>query len=71
MALTNHTQPASHVIVANVGSGDIHFVDIASRQVMGCVRTAAGFAAAGGSLAAHAYRRRCRCGRPVWLQQSR
>ena len=37
MVLPNHTEPPSHVVIANVGSGDIFFVDAATRKVVGCV----------------------------------
>lgn len=45
MALPNHSDPPSHVIVANVASGDVHFVNVDTRQIDGCV---------GGLGAAHA-----------------
>ena len=37
MLLGNHAGPASHAIISNVASGDIHFIDIASRKIVGCV----------------------------------
>ena len=37
MALTNHSEPPSHVVIANVGSGDIFFMDVARREIVGCV----------------------------------
>jgi hypothetical protein len=33
----NHAGPPSHAIISNVASGHIHFVDIASRKIVGCV----------------------------------
>ncbi len=37
MLLTNHTEPPSHVIISNVGSGHIFFVDVESKEIVGCV----------------------------------
>jgi hypothetical protein len=37
MVSGNHAGPPSHAIIANVGSGHIQFVDIASRKFVGCV----------------------------------
>ncbi len=38
MSLVNHSQPyPTHVIVANVASGDIHFFDVETRDIVGCV----------------------------------
>ena len=63
MALANHTSNhpldfrfsrASHVILANVGSGDTFFIDIDSRSIVGCVNTVGGFNGAGGTGNTHA-----------------
>ena len=63
MALANHTSNhpldfrfsrASHVILANVGSGDTFFIDIDSRSIVGCVNTVGGFNGAGGTGNSHA-----------------
>ncbi len=40
MILPNHTTPPSHVIISNVGSGDIHFLDVKTRKIAGCVQGA-------------------------------
>ena len=38
MLLANFSEPRpSHVILASVGSGDIFFIDVASRAIVGCV----------------------------------
>ena len=39
MGLANRSNPPTHVVIANVGSGDTHFIDIASRTIVGCVNT--------------------------------
>lgn len=49
MLLGNHAGPASHAIISNVASGDIQFVDIASRKIVGCVAGAGNAHAAVGS----------------------
>ena len=55
MILSNHTTPkSSHAILANVGSGDTFFINIASRSVVGCVNTIGGFNGAGGTGNTHA-----------------
>ena len=55
MVLSNHTTPkASHVVLANVGSGDTFFINIESRTIVGCVNTIGGFNGAGGTANAHA-----------------
>lgn len=54
MGMTNRSQPATHVLIANVASGDTHFFDIESRTIVGCVNTVEGFDGAGGSISAHA-----------------
>ena len=55
MILSNYTTPkASHVLLANVGSGDTFFIDIESRAIVGCVNTIGGFNGAGGTTNAHA-----------------
>ena len=55
MVLSNYTTPkASHVLLANVGSGNTFFIDIDSRTVVGCVNTVGGFDGAGGTTNAHA-----------------
>ena len=55
MVLANHTSPkASHIVLANVGSGDTFFINIASRAIVGCVNTVGGFSGVGGSAATHA-----------------
>ena len=52
MVLANHTtqnpldfrySSASHVVLANVGSGDTFFIDVDSRSIVGCVNTIGGF----------------------------
>ena len=44
MILSNFTTPkASHVLLANVGSGNTFFINIASREIVGCVNTVGGF----------------------------
>ncbi len=37
MVLGNHTGPATHAIIANVGSGDVQFMNVESRTIVGCV----------------------------------
>ena len=55
MILSNHTSPKStHVILANVGSGDTFFINIDTRTIDGCVNTIGGFDGAGGTANAHA-----------------
>ena len=55
MILSNYTTPkASHILLANVGSGNTFFIDIASRAIVGCVNTIGGFNGAGGTTNAHA-----------------
>ena len=55
MILSNFTTPkASHVLLANVGSGNTFFIDIASRDIVGCVSTIGGFNGAGGTTNSHA-----------------
>ena len=55
MILSNYTTPkASHVLLANVGSGDTFFINIESRTIVGCVNTIGGFNGAGGTANAHA-----------------
>ena len=55
MALANNTSPkASHVVLANVGSGTTFFVNIDSRAIVGCVNTVGGFNGAGGTANTHA-----------------
>ena len=55
MILSNHTSPKStHVILANVGSGDTFFINIDTRTIDGCVNTIGGFNGAGGTANAHA-----------------
>ena len=63
MVLANHTthnpldfrfSSASHVVLANVGSGDTFFINIDSRSIVGCVNTVGGFNGAGGTANAHA-----------------
>ena len=55
MILSNQTTPkARHVILANVGSGNTFFIDIASRDIVGCVNTIGGFNGAGGTTNSHA-----------------
>ena len=58
MVLANHTtqnpldfrySSASHVVLANVGSGDTFFINIDSRSIVGCVNTVGGFNGAGGT----------------------
>ena len=45
---------ASHIILANVGSGDTFFINIKSRTIVGCVNTIGGFNGAGGTANTHA-----------------
>ena len=48
MILSNYTTPkASHAILANVGSGNTFFINIDSREIVGCVNTIGGFNGAG------------------------
>ena len=55
MILSNFTTPkASHAILANVGSGNTFFINIASREIVGCVNTVGGFNGAGGTTNSHA-----------------
>ena len=55
MILSNYTTPkASHVLLANVGSGSTFFINIASREIVGCVSTVGGFNGAGGTTNSHA-----------------
>ena len=55
MILSNYTTPkASHVLLANVGSGNTFFINIDSREIVGCVNTVGGFNGAGGTTNAHA-----------------
>jgi len=55
MILSNFTTPkASHVLLANVGSGNTFFINIASREIVGCVNTVGGFNGAGGTTNSHA-----------------
>ncbi|GGC62773.1 hypothetical protein IEU95_12470 [Hoyosella rhizosphaerae] len=54
MALTNNTDTPTHAIISNVASGDTHFMDIDTREIVGCISTVDGFNGAGGSHAAHA-----------------
>ena len=55
MVLANHTNPkASHIVLANVGSGDTFFINIESRTIVGCVNTVGGFNGAGGTANTHA-----------------
>ena len=55
MILSNFTTPkASHVLLANVGSGNTFFINIASREIVGCVSTVGGFNGAGGTTNSHA-----------------
>ena len=55
MILSNFTTPkASHVLLANVGSGNTFFINIASREIVGCVNTVGGFNGAGGTTYSHA-----------------
>ncbi len=37
MVLANHADPPSHVIISNVASGHIFFMDVDSREIVGCV----------------------------------
>ncbi|HXV09298.1 MAG TPA: hypothetical protein VD839_00700 [Burkholderiales bacterium] len=37
MLRSNYAGPPTHAIISNVGSGHVHFVDIASRKIVGCV----------------------------------
>ena len=55
MVLSNYTTPkASHVLLANVGSGNTFFINIDSRAIVGCVNTIGGFNGAGGTTNSHA-----------------
>ena len=55
MILSNFTTPkASHVLLANVGSGNTFFINIDSRTIVGCVNTVGGFNGAGGTTNSHA-----------------
>ena len=55
MVLSNYSSPKpSHVILANVGSGDTFFINIDTRTIVGCVNTVGGFNGAGGTTNAHA-----------------
>ena len=55
MILSNFTTPkASHVLLANVGSGNTFFINIDSREIVGCVSTVGGFNGAGGTTNSHA-----------------
>ena len=55
MILSNFTTPkSSHVLLANVGSGDTFFINIDSRAIVGCVNTIGGFNGAGGTTNTHA-----------------
>ena len=63
MVLANHTSNnpldfrfsrASHVVLANVGSGDTFFINIDSRSIVGCVNTVGGFNGVGGTANTHA-----------------
>ena len=55
MILSNFTTPkASHVLLANVGSGNTFFINIDSRAIVGCVNTIGGFNGAGGTTNSHA-----------------
>ena len=55
MLLANHTSPdPTHLILANVGSGNIYFIDVDSRDIVGCVNTIGGFNEAGGTANSHA-----------------
>ena len=61
MVLANHTKSGvaatpkpSHVVLANVGSGDTFFIDIDTRTIVGCVNTLGGFNGAGGTANTHA-----------------
>ena len=55
MVLSNHTSPkATHVVLANVGSGDTFFINIDDRTIVGCVNTVGGFNGSGGTANAHA-----------------
>ncbi len=55
MILSNFTTlKASHILLANVGSGNTFFINIASREVVGCVNTLGGFNGAGGTTNSHA-----------------
>ena len=55
MILSNFTTPkASHVLLANVGSGSTFFINIDSRAIVGCVNTIGGFNGAGGTTNSHA-----------------
>ncbi len=50
MILSNFTNPkASHVLLANVGSGNTFFINIATREIVGCVSTVGGFNGVGGT----------------------
>lgn len=50
MILANHASPPSHMVLANVASGDTFFLDIDSREIVGCVSTKE---AAGGAVSSH------------------
>jgi len=52
MVLSNSN--ASHVVLANVGSGNTFFINIDSRTIVGCVNTIGGFNGAGGTTNTHA-----------------
>ena len=55
MILSNYATPkASHAILANVGSGNTFFINIDSREIVGCVNTIGGFNGAGGTTNSHA-----------------
>jgi len=55
MILSNFTNPkASHVLLANVGSGNTFFINIATREIVGCVSTVGGFNGVGGTTNSHA-----------------
>lgn len=49
MLLGNHAGPASHGIISNVASGHVHFLNIASRKIVGCVSGAGNAHAAVGA----------------------
>jgi len=50
MIWENYSNPPSHMLLANLASGDTFFMDIPTRQVVGCVSTKD---AAGGALNSH------------------
>ena len=55
MVLSNYTTPkASHVLLANVGSGNTFFINIDSRAIVGCVNRIGGFNGSGGTTNSHA-----------------